>query len=539
MGTQPVAYSDIPQGATLVTPTNYSDVPKGAQIVAHGAAPITSSLVVEPQKGLLHRAWDAVSTPLITPESFMPGGKPDTSVSDSQIAAGHPIRAGLAKFGEGVNDSLAKLFSSLTSPVGLATAVGTAGEGTAAKALGSGASLLFGAQGAKQALTPRQPGENTPDMLERRLGGAGQGMLGVAGEASYSKGAVGNVAREMSGIGPSMENLKAYLHKSATEKIQPFVQKVEEGAHQEASTNAQNLATHMDAAKPEGYFPKQELQAMVKDKMGDIVKIPSKTPNSISALLGETNAAKPAEGVRALSNSELRAADVIKKSGLTGNDARSMAQNLGFTNRQVDGIMQSVEGANTAAPKYSDALTFNQLWQHTSALGRELNSLRGKGPVEAGAKAVYSELQDKMRAAAESQGKGDEWQDVRKGWRDYINFRNMSQDAREGQNSSDITKPFLGKNAVPMKQQMSQYARFAPGELSKFTEEVNKHNVGKTVQNISQPRRMDFTIAAISPKLAALKQGIARGMRSPSTIEAITGKGLPDIDKAKVLAKRP
>jgi hypothetical protein len=267
------------------------------------------------------------------------------------------------------------------------------------------------------------------------------------------------------------------------------------------------------------------------------VKIPSKTPNSIAGLMGET-AKAPSEGVRALSNSELRAADVIKKSGLTGADARSMAQNLGFTSKQVDGIMQSVEGANTASPKASDALTFNQMWQHMSALGRELPSLRGKGPVEAGAKAVYGELQDKMRAAAESQGKGDEWQDVRKGWGDYIKFRNMSQDAREGQNASDITKPFLGKNAVPMKEALNSYARFAPGELSKFTEEINKHNVGKTVQNISQPRRMDFTIAAISPKLAALKQGIGRGMRSPSTIEAITGKGLPDMPPGKVMAKR-
>ena len=158
--------------------------------------------------------WDKLNTGLVSPETLLAGDPSYRSTQEwtkKQIAAGHPIRAGLGTFATGTEKSIADIASSLTSPVSLGLAALTGGESLAGKAGMTGlqsllrvpqfaAALGFGTQGAVEAMTPRKEGEDTASMLERRLFGASAAVGGAAGAAAATRDALHKSFRKKLGM---------------------------------------------------------------------------------------------------------------------------------------------------------------------------------------------------------------------------------------------------------------------------------------------------------------------------------------------------
>jgi hypothetical protein len=114
--------------------------------------------------GLLSRAYSAISNPLTTAPSRL--AKDIADKADKFDPNRSPMKARMMGFGSGALQGLGDVVSSLTSPLSLATTIGTAGSGTALKAglpqvarglgmLGRGASALTAAHGGATVLDPR------------------------------------------------------------------------------------------------------------------------------------------------------------------------------------------------------------------------------------------------------------------------------------------------------------------------------------------------------------------------------------------------
>lgn len=163
-----------------------------------------------PETGLLAHAWDWANRGLISKDdlvgaiSGMPPGELDKQLAPYEGET--PTHAALREFVRGAIQDTGKTASSFTSPLALGTmAAGAAAKlpgaaATAGKALSGAASVGFGAAGAKDALTPKQPGESDADYSQRILQGAAQVASGAHGaiEAGIPGAAetVGNRGRE-------------------------------------------------------------------------------------------------------------------------------------------------------------------------------------------------------------------------------------------------------------------------------------------------------------------------------------------------------
>jgi hypothetical protein len=178
----------MPQGAV--------PIPQDATVAGYGMPIPEGATVGEETKPSL---LDKINKPLISGEKLRRGFEYATGVvvpgseeraTEKYIFAGRPVMAGLSAFGTGMEKSLSDLASSFTSPASIAMTAAGGGAGALAgkspmlarllKLLTAGGLAAYGASGAKQALTPQQPGEATPEMLERRLMGA----VGAAGSAA-------------------------------------------------------------------------------------------------------------------------------------------------------------------------------------------------------------------------------------------------------------------------------------------------------------------------------------------------------------------
>jgi hypothetical protein len=199
--------------------------------------------------------------------------------------AGDPKAAAITRFLTGATGSAANVASSLTSPVSLGLAAATlGGSALPESAVATRAALTvpqlaasgaFAAQGGKQALTGRQPGENTADMLERRLSGGAQLAGGLAGAASGLTTPASKV--ELAHQQISKDMYTRGLGVSAKLKEVHDTLKAQEGQA------AQQLISKVDTAHPEGSV---EAKATV-DHMNEAlakVKTPEKLPQSLATL---------------------------------------------------------------------------------------------------------------------------------------------------------------------------------------------------------------------------------------------------------------
>jgi len=184
---------------------DWEDVPTTTPITTTPTTP-----VVPEEKGLLGRGWDMISEPLTdAPSRFIRSFSGDIDAPSLSMAptgeggVSDYLKTTLAKakgFGAGALEGVGDLVSGLTSPINLATAILTAGQGTAAKAglpaiakaVGMGAKAAGGltaAHGASNVLDP----DST--LADRAMGGVEMagGVLGMKGNIPK----VGKVTGEM------------------------------------------------------------------------------------------------------------------------------------------------------------------------------------------------------------------------------------------------------------------------------------------------------------------------------------------------------
>lgn len=494
-------------------------------------SPANASAMGGAPHGIIGSAWNWLNKPLASTKGFgdfvgsLIGTTKDqeeqrlSDVRDKDIARGNPIRAQLADWQRRDIEDFSKLGSSLTSPL----SIGSQYLRGIPQIL---ASLGFGGQGAAQALKPAQPGETKEDVLQRRMGGGGQALLGLAGLTSggVSQGEnVRNAVREMTGTGQSQQNLRTYLHDSATTKVQPFVSQMADNVHQDASQAMSSVLSQIDQAHPEGVFPKQDVRSQIQEAFGDLVKVPEKMPASIQKILNEPGTGKGGWGKTSGPTVGGRSFDLSNPTDLQAYQ-RMKAQGV-FTPAEISRMEGVGESENWSA---------EQLKQFRSDLGRELPSL--KGPTRAAANKTYGILSDQLRGAAKEQSLEPHWLEANGKWQNYMNdfVKGPLRKTMTGQNATDIMQPLTGKNAELSRRILQKYAAMAPESGDAIAEEIRKHEIGAEAQRWSKPSKWDLVVAGISPKAASIRLGIPRVMRSPNVIEAIAGKGLPDIPAKKV-----
>ena len=119
-------------------------------------------------------------------------------------------------------------------------------------ALETGTGGAFGAQGAKEAATPRQKGETGLQEFERRVGGTGQAILGMAPVAHAAAGvpeAAGRgtktAAREMVGAGESqVSRARAEFETRQAERRTAYEQKVRDTLAEHTRTRAEKRSAY-------------------------------------------------------------------------------------------------------------------------------------------------------------------------------------------------------------------------------------------------------------------------------------------------------
>ena len=148
------------------------------------------------------RAWDWATEGLVSPETItraMTGRTPEQLREELQgYESETPTHAAVREFVRGVYPDIGEVASAFTSPASIAligagvagalpraaSRVGRAAQ-TAARAVGPGLGVVFGEQGAEEAIPSQREGETPADALKRRLLGAGMlAMGGAAGGAA-------------------------------------------------------------------------------------------------------------------------------------------------------------------------------------------------------------------------------------------------------------------------------------------------------------------------------------------------------------------
>jgi hypothetical protein len=352
----------------------------------------------------------------------------------------------------------------------------------------------------------------------------------VTGKKSFSSTSTGQAVQEVGGVGQSAANLKTFLHKSATEKVQPIVRKISELAHDQAQEAMAKPIAVVDNAHPEGFASRGEISSLVKDKVSDVLKNDPTLPPALKKL-SEMSDVK----------------DVKRSTGPTvggrhydlsdPNDFRA------FQRAKAQGVFTPEEIQRMEGQAPTSRITMAELNQDVSDLGRTLGSLDNKGAIGKAAADSYAALRDFQRKTMEGHGVVSDWMDGLSKYKNYVNDfkRSPLKDTLEGENAVDITHPFVGKSAVQVMNILQRYSDLVPpGTLDFLDREIKNHALGENVLNMSKPTRRDFVIAAVSPKMAAVRQGVSRFLRSPSVIEGITGAGgdMPDIPASKVAIKR-
>lgn len=202
----------MPNGNDL-TPDQFMAQKPGQAAVSQSS--LSPDQFMAQQKGTQKKAgpslWERLNKPLISAEAIrgvVPGDMQKTT--ERAIVAGDPTKAALSAFAGGVGKDVSEIASSMTSPAALGLAAASGGESALASRAPMLARLLkipqfaaligYGAQGAKQAVTPQQPGESTPQALERRLMGAATVAGSAAGSGAVAKDSVRNALRKNLGL---------------------------------------------------------------------------------------------------------------------------------------------------------------------------------------------------------------------------------------------------------------------------------------------------------------------------------------------------
>jgi hypothetical protein len=276
-----------------------------------------------------------------------------------------------------------------------------------------------------------------------------------------------------------------------------------------------SVSSHIDAAKPEGVFDRNDVAGTLKDAMG-VVKDPSKVPASVSKLMNAENAEAPSPTIdgQKLNISDPQQAKVYQKLKASGAfDLKDLPQ-----------------AAN-------DKMSFEELKQVHSDIGRQIAN--AEGAPEAGLKTAYGKLGEMLRKEADSNGMLDQWQDGINKVRTFNNiaYRGPLKDTYLGENHGQIMKGLVNDDTGPTA--IKQLEALAPYgvDVDKLKQTVQAYKYGDKMDTFANPSRRTLIAAALNPKIAALMQFGPAAMRSDRVTTSLFGKGLdavPDVKPNKL-----
>lgn len=295
--------------------------------------------------------------------------------------------------------------------------------------------------------------------------------------------------------------------------VQATIKPALDALHADGKNLMANVSSHIDSVKPEGAFDKAEVAGTIKDAMG-VVKDETKVPPAIRKLTTaepSTKTSGPSVGGKPLDlkdPQQLKAYQKMKGSGA-------------FTPEEI----QKFEGGGEGK------MTFEALKQLHSDLGRQIAG--ANGPVEAGVKASYAKISDMLRKEAESHGLLDQWTEGAQKVKLFndIAYRSPLKDTYAGANHGQIMKPLisddLGPQVKPMLERISPYGI----DMDKLNQTISGYKYGERMDTLSEPSRMTPILAAISPKMAAMRIALPQAMRGEGMTTHLYGQGLESVPK--------
>jgi len=247
--------------------------------------------------------YEKATTGLVSPETIRKGTPYEFEKKQSEKAiaeGGQPWKAGIYAFGAGVDKSLSDFVSSLSSPASLALFAASGGESalgqgvlkTLLRGFGIGGAGLFGAKGAAEAASPKQPGESTADMLERRLMGASAAIGAAAGTGALGRDALHTVFRRSLKLDEDLAGTvadrvsktqqarqKVETAKATTKGVMKSLeqQKMEAGGRLLADTQMALIQEHARVSKP---F--HEIAAVIKEPITSATSVREMIEGSVS-----------------------------------------------------------------------------------------------------------------------------------------------------------------------------------------------------------------------------------------------------------------
>jgi hypothetical protein len=481
------------------------------------------------QQGFLSKLWQGANTPIGT-LAEKAGAAPGTGQAATEMGipplallnavkslmdrgqqkatvSGSPALAGAAAGIGGAAGTAGKIITSMTSPLGIATAAG----GPLAKL----AAPLFMGSGIKEAMTPQQPGEDQASSLERRLLGGATAAGGAAGTASTYKGMASNVGEgirstvaEKTGIQDLAPKI-AQRGKLAADAVNS-AKTAENAAHEAASAPYKALA-----AKITETIPPEQIRGDVSDIVGGVIE-GDKIPGAIKDMM-DAGSSKGSSTVRALTNSEMQSADVIKKTvldkGGTIKQARETAANLGYAPRQIDAMM-SIMGEGG-----SEGVGFEQLKQMKSRLGREMGTYQG--PAKAAASQLLDYIGQNMRKLAEGADSLKEYKEAESGYREFMKDWHNGHPIEKllnGKDTSKIIDSFTGDTGKRVVDTLRKYG----ADVSPFQK---LHGAGLIDEPFKGAEAKSGLMSEKAMAKARLKdvsqQGVMRGVKSPWTLGSL------------------
>lgn len=399
----------------------------------------------------------------------------------------------------GLGGLMQELRELATVPKALKTAVGLGETATAG---------AFGAKGAEEATRRGPEGETGLQEFERRVGGAGQALLGTAGVGHAAAPTAKVAGREVMGTpeAPTMKRLSAALDINGLELKSKVLAPLEKAVHDDAQATIKSAVDKMEQHSPAA-ANKADLAARLDTEWKELVKTPETVPEPIKRLLG----GKESKGVRALSASELKAAQFASrliKDGLSEKEVASSLSNLGYTPKQVEGIM-SILGTN-ADTGFWGAAELQQIRSDLgrSAFGRGSRSL--PGPVRAASVNAYRVLSDVLENMARESGAEAAWRVGNQKWKLYNEtfdgkweggefHSSPLADAMAGQTADEIMGP-LGKDNLQLTRDLAgRYRQFGPQALDSINKAIARHARLKTIESFSHPSKWEATTAIAYP----------------------------------------
>lgn len=362
--------------------------------------------------------------------------------------------------------------------------------------------------------------------------------------ATKAKSTATNALQEIFNEGPSrskMEQLQEADALSTKAKLANLDKKV----NADASGLMQKVSDTVDKQLPDGSVDGAKVAGEIKTDLSQYVKakvLRAKLPPSIQKILDEAGGVTTSKSTTTrLTQNELRSASVLYKQGIRGDDLRSALSNLGYAPKQVDVMIQSVEGVEGGAKMWG----FKQAMQLRTELAQELftgASEKYPGAVRKAMYRAWQNLTDQLDAAADKAKVKPDWMRAREKYTSYMNDFYGHYDrgkynssplnsALQGDTAKDIMEPLSGKGAQKTRDILRKYKEFGSEDV---THDVRRFKTNEKVMRFASPSKWDILMAAYAlyrPEYG-IPMFIAR-YGAPRLVEKILSQRAGDVPTAR------